>query len=236
MGPGYIVTRHSLLFILGTEASSFHSFEVGLLRNNAENLTDTDTENVTFDTAKANMLSFNISANPGKTITLEIVPMSNITSLKMLIKTDKKPTLDEIIEQGFLYPHNTEHSMFARFEYLKTQFKPTTPEKKRMIYLTHNSLLSSQNFSGVYYIGLTLDLNHTETLQALRQNYSALYNNSENVDCASNDPPICKQSIEVSIDIQTKQLSCIFWNETNETWSSNGCEVRVTVDYGINLL
>ena len=203
-----------------------NSFEVTLERT-VGNLTDnnTDSENITFDTSKANMLSFNITANLGRMITLKVVPLSNITSFKMLIKTDKKPTFDEIIEQGFLYPDEIEHSLFANFKYLKTAYLAATPDQEKTIILTHNSPLSNKTFSGVYYIGLTIDLNHTETLQTLHQNYSSPQQNDSN--CVDSDPPVCKQLVEVTIDIQTKELGCIYWDETTETWSSEGCEVSM---------
>ena len=187
------------------------------IKKNRENLTDINPSNLTVDTSTPNMLSFNISAVPEKTASLEIVPLSNISSFKILIKSDGKPTYNEIIQEGFLYPDDIQYSDFANFEYFKNIYLPSSSEKGR-IYLTSNSSLSRTNFSGTYYIGLALDLTHTETLETLQRDYPA---------CLGSDKLDCVETVEVTIDIQTKQLGCLYWDEGNETWSSLGCEVRI---------
>ena len=136
----------------------------------------------------------------------------------MLIRTDRKPSFDDIINEGFLYPDELQHSHFASFKYLQTNYTPASLDAERTIYITEDSpFLSSSNFSGTYYIGLTLDLNHTETVDTLIADYR---------DCLGSNVTDCSDVVNVTIDIQTKQLGCIYWVEGNKTWSSQGCEVR----------
>ena len=180
-------------------------------------MTGSPSGNITFEASKPNMLSINVSTVPDRTLSIDIAPVSNITSFKMLIKTDRKPSLDDILSEGFLYPEEIQHSQFANFKYLKWAYVPASPDAESTIYLTENSPLSSSNFSGTYYIGLTMDLNHTQTLETLIENYR---------ECLGSEVSDCSEVVNVTIDIQTKQLGCIYWEETNETWSSQGCEVR----------
>ena len=167
------------------------------------------------------MLSFNVSAVADRTISINVAPVNNITSFKMLIKADRKPSFDEIVNEGFLYPEELQHSQFANFKYLQNVYTPAGPDTERTIYLTEDSpFLSSSNFSGTYYIGLTLDLNHTQTLEMLGKDYR---------ECLGSEVAGCSEVVKVAIDIQTKQLGCIYWVEANETWSSDGCEVRAVL-------
>lgn len=168
-----------------------------------------------FDTSKPNMIIFSVSAAPKKTISLKIVPAGSFTSYKMLIKTGQKPTLDEIVTDGFLYPEEIKYEQFAKFNYIKTTYQSTSPDAMGTVYLTYNSSLSTE----VYYVGLTLDLNHTSTVEMLKQDY---------LTCSDGNETVCIDVVNVTIDIQTQQLGCLYWDEKSETWSSQGCEVIFT--------
>ena len=48
------------------------------------------------------------------------------------------------------------------------------------------------------------------------------------------EPTITNDSLIYSIDVTTTQ--CLFWNETSETWESNGCYVSDVFDLLIYLL
>ena len=209
--------RISFYFIItGTSQSAVYTFPV-VLQKADENATFVNAENITFDNSIANMLSFNVSVEPEKTASLIIVPLSDITSYKMLIKTDSKPTLNEIVEDGFLYPEELVNTTFTDLKLLKRPFVPRNSYQERAIYLRPNNSLWGQNFSGMYYIGLTLDIDHNITMQII-QSYS---------DCLWNDDkPNCKEIVYVKVDIQTLQLGCFYWDETSDKWANEGCEVR----------
>ena len=187
-----------------------------------------------------NMLSFNISVDLERTVSLHIAALSNVTSYKMLIRTDHKPTFDEIIEEGFLYPEEKEllfqeeillqeeqeilfseeleNSTYTNFTFIKSHSVPLTPYQERTIYLAPNNSLWGESFSGVYYIGLTLDLEDNVTMLRLREDYP---------DCLWDDAiPGCKEIVNVTIDIQTLKLGCFYWDEEKDKWSGQGCEVQ----------
>ena len=170
-----------------------------------------------------NMLSFNISTLPGRTISLNIIPLSSITSYKMLIKSDREPTYIDLISDGFRYPDEIPRSLFASYSYLKSEFSPLNSEDIRKIYLTPNNALSlSSNFSGVYYIGVSLDVTHTETKQVLRQLYPK---------CLGSDLSSCQEMLNIEVNIEVNHIGCFYWDEGNDTWSSQGCEVRINKIY-----
>ena len=165
-----------------------------------------------------NMLNFNISTLPGRTISLNIVPWSNIT-FKMLIKSDQEPTYDDLISEGFLYPDEIPRSLFANYSYLKSEFLPLSSEEIWKIYLTpNNSLSSGSNFSGVYYIGLSLDLNHTETKEVLQQLYP---------ECLGSNQSSCQEILNIEVNYEASEIGCFYWNEGSDTWSTQGCEVQI---------
>ena len=216
---------------------------------NRVDLEDEASGNITLDDTKHNILTFNITAVFDRTISLSIVSLSNITSFKMLVKTNSKPTMEEIVEHGFLYPESVPRWMFASFNYTTytpefvstsnstndtAEFSQVSDEYQRKLYITPGNPLSignitdyftgdfnsniTGNFSGVYYFGITLDLQDSETLQELKQNYP---------DCLGSANTDCKEDVELQLKIQTSQLGCFYWDETEESWSSQGCEVRM---------
>lgn len=193
----------------------------------SKDLQDQGAGNLTFDETRSSMMSFSIAAVSSRTIRISVTPLGNITNFKILIKTDKKPTLDEIINNGFLYPEEIPHSLFANFSFTQ-DYVPITDEEKRSLYVTPVNSISTNNytsdisshFSGTYYIGLTLDLTHNETLLQLQQSYTS---------CLGSEQAGCKKVVEVPLTIQTSQLGCFYWDEDRDVWSAEGCEVRKMV-------
>ena len=215
---------------------------------NRTDLEDQDSGNVTLDETKHNILTFSITAVSDRTISLSIIPHGNTTSFKMLVKTDTKPTLDEIVLNGFLYPEDIPRWLFTSSNYTSytaefvpasnskndtSEFIQVSDEYQRRLYITPSNPLSMGNFtgnftgdfnssntgifSGVYYVGITLDLSDSETLLGLKQNYPT---------CLGSERTDCKEDVETTVEIQTSQLGCFYWDEAEDSWSSQGCEVR----------
>lgn len=175
--------------------------------------------NITFDPAGQNVLTFNFSIPENKTISLFITPLSNISVIKLLvIENDTKPTSSEVWTSGILFP--AERDVYRNFSQLTlSDYVKGQGQNPWSILFTFNSS-GWVNYTGELYAGISLDINDAETTDWLRQ---------EDPDCLGNDLEVrCDAVVKISFEIETRVLECVYWNTSLQAFSRDGCEVMYT--------
>jgi hypothetical protein len=159
------------------------------------------------------MLISKFTIPAGKTVILSLNTFFQISNLKIYIDELEKPNFDKLSDAGLTYPGDVEkfNQNFSKFE-----LTDKTPESANLIFLTYNSR-NSVNYTGTYYLGVTVDLNDSLSVQELRD---------LDAECIGNDTIAdCETVVEVTVQVDTVTLSCTYWDTPTQTWSNRGCEV-----------
>jgi len=85
------------------------------------------------------------------------------------------------------------------------------------VYFSANSS-STANASGVFYVGVGVDLADPITLQQLGALDPA---------CLGSAGATCRARVEVGVQIHTHSLACRYWDTQLQQWTSAGCEAGV---------
>ena len=134
-------------------------------------------------------------------------------NLKILIDELERPKFDNLSEAGMIYPGEVGkyNQNFSKFELTNEM-----PESSNLIFFTYNKSMSI-NYTGTFFVGVTVDLNDSLSVEDLRD---------LDGECIGNDNVSdCRSTVELTIHVDTVTLSCTYWDTTSETWSNKGCEV-----------
>ncbi|KAL4227725.1 Polycystic kidney disease protein 1-like [Mactra antiquata] len=176
-----------------------------------------NTSVIMFNQSESNFISFNFTVKPEITTVLELIPVSNIRKIKIHISDSIKPSFQNISNIGVLYPDEL-NAMNTELSDFKLTNLSAINMTNNYIYITYKN--SSNTYSGVHYVGLTVDLIDNATLEDLR---------ALDLDCIGNDTRTeCETSVEIILKVKTKTLSCTYWDITLQQWKSDGCEVSPT--------
>lgn len=198
----------------GTEDPSNHTLPVHLIKTG---------NNITFDPDYPNVMTFNFTVQENKTTALFVTPLTNVSSLQLLISEQDKPSLAELQNAGILFPE--ESYLYHNFSDFRLSNMTGGGQNQTLwsVYFTPNvSSQYSQNYTGEYNAGISLNINDSETVDWLRR---------LDPRCLGDDLETnCKVSIEIELEIETRSLECLYWDTQLQAWSSVGCEViAVTV-------
>ena len=171
------------------------------------------------DRTKSNMITFNFTVAQGKTTVLKITSVSNITRFRVLVSNLQQPSFLDILESGVIYPN--ESHMLTKYMNFTLDGQNVSSKlqdvNQGLIYFHHNT--SNSNTTQTIYVGITVDINDTESLHQLgKADFSCLGNDTE---------LLCSSVVETPLILETKLLSCTFWDEEIQVWSSEGCEVML---------
>lgn len=168
-------------------------------------------------------MTFNFTVQENKTTALFVTPLTNVSNLQLLISEQGKPSLAELQSAGILFPD--ESYLYHNFSDFRLSNMTSGDQNQTLwsVYFTSNvSSQYSQNYTGEFNAGISLNITDTETVDWLRR---------LDPHCLGDDLETnCKVSIEIELEIETRSLECLYWDTSLQTWSSVGCEViAVTV-------
>jgi len=137
----------------------------------------------------------------------------DIPSLKLYIADSYESVATGIHNEGHAYPEDVKifRNLFSKFDDFENQSIENTDADRIIDFSYSNKSLG-------YYSGVTVDLNRSDVLEALK---------SKDPQCLGNETVAnCMVTLEFPLEIQTLSQQCLYWDVDHEDWTDKGCKVR----------